>query len=99
MANNKRITYAEFVQYITALIEEYIYREQLYEVGMSEVLGNLQSFDIALELLENILGDNNGTITEIMYEDNRLLRTERSLKRIYDILTERSEGRGTETNV
>ena len=99
MANNKHITYAEFVQYITALVEEYIYREQLHEVGMSEVLSNLQSFDIALELLENILGDDNGAITEMMYEDNRLLRTEYSLKRIYNILTERSERRGAETNV
>lgn len=94
---NVLISDLTFTNYIDALKKECEYREKLYSVGMFEILSQMFTFDMCVELLEIIFNDTEHRLSEWIFEENFGEVNNISVSDIYKELTDK-EGDGISQN-
>jgi hypothetical protein len=78
-----------FTNYINALRRECEHREKLYSVGIFDILSQIYTFDICVELLEIIFNDTKHRLSEWIFEENFGEVNNTSISDIYKELTDK----------
>ena len=71
MDNNKTPMSAEdFTKYMHDLKDEWDFRNKCYELGIDDIMGKMQSFDIAIAILCDVFHDVEEILPTWVYEKN-----------------------------
>lgn len=68
--SNVSMSYTDFSNYIATLQKECEHREKLYSVGIYDIISQIYTFDICVELLEIIFNDTKRRLSEWIFEEN-----------------------------
>ena len=80
------MSYSDFLHYIKILKTEFEFREKLYTIGVFDIITQLHTFDICVELLEIIFNDKTHRLSEWIYEEDFGEVNHISTKDIYEEL-------------
>ena len=85
------MSYSNFSKYIETLKKECELREKLYSVGIFDIISQIYTFDICVELLEIIFNDTEHILSEWIFEENFGEVNHISTKDIYKELTKEGD--------
>lgn len=83
------MSYSNFSKYIETLKKECELREKLYSVGIFDIISQIYTFDICVELLEIIFNDTEHRLSEWIFEENFGEVNNTSVSDIYKELTDK----------
>ena len=85
------MSYSNFSKYIETLKKECELREKLYSVGIFDIISQIYTFDICVDLLEIIFNDTEHILSEWIFEENFGEINHMSTEDIYKKLTKEGD--------